>query len=72
MMTFLNNLVSEVWGIVLLCVLALVAWIVLSVLLYRPFFKRFYDIFLSGLALLVLSPILLVLIVLGAIKMKGS
>ncbi len=71
-MEFLHNLISEPWGIVLLCVAALIVWIGLSILLYRPFFKRFYDIFLSGLALLVLSPILLVLIVLGAIKMKGN
>ncbi|MBQ8739420.1 MAG: sugar transferase [Clostridia bacterium] len=40
--------------------------------MYRQFFKRFYDILLSGLAILALSPILLVLIVLGAIKMKGN
>ncbi|MBQ8291222.1 MAG: sugar transferase [Clostridia bacterium] len=40
--------------------------------MYRPFFKRFYDIFLSGLAILLLSPVLIVLIVLGAIKMKGN
>ncbi|MBO5736808.1 MAG: sugar transferase [Clostridia bacterium] len=40
--------------------------------MYRPFFKRFYDVLLSGLALIVLSPILLMLTALGAIKMKGN
>ena len=35
-------------------------------------FKRFYDTVLSGLAILLLSPVLLILIVLGAIKMKGN
>ena len=72
MMDFLYDLTFEPWGIAILCVLALTVWIGLSVLFYRVFFKRFYDIFLSGLALIVLSPILLVLIVLGAIKMKGN
>ena len=62
----------EWWQIVLISVGALAVWVVLSALLYRQFFKRFYDILLSGLALVVLSPVLLVLTVLGAIKMKGN
>ncbi len=62
----------EWWQITLICVGAVAVWILLSAVLYRQFFKRFYDILLSGLALLVLSPLLLVLIVLGAIKMKGN
>ncbi len=60
------------WQIVLICVGAVFVWVLLSALLYRAFFKRFYDIVLSGLALLVLSPILLILTILGAIKMKGN
>ena len=44
----------------------------LSALFYRVFFKRFYDIVLSGVAILVLSPVLIVMTVLGAIKMKGN
>ena len=39
---------------------------------YERFVKRFFDFLLSLLALLVLSPVLLVLTVLGAIKMKGN
>ncbi len=35
--------------------------------MYSKFFKRFFDILLSGLAMLILSPVLLVLIVLVAI-----
>lgn len=62
----------EWWQILLICIGALAVWILLSALFYKQFFKRFYDIVLSGLALLLLSPILLVLIVLGAIKMKGN
>lgn len=44
----------------------------LSWLLYKPFFKRFWDIVLSGLAIIVLSPILLILSLLGFIFMKGN
>ena len=62
----------EWWQITLICVGAVIVWVVLSALLYKPFFKRFYDIFLSGFAMIVLSPILLILMVVGAIKMKGN
>ena len=40
--------------------------------MYRSFFKRFLDFCISLCALIVLSPVLLVLIVLGAVKMKGN
>ena len=72
MKEFFEKLISEWWGIAVIVVVALAVWVLLSALLYRPFFKRFYDIVLSGLALIVLSPILLILTVLGAIKMKGN
>ena len=72
MKEFFEMLTANWWGIVLIVVVALAVWVLLSALLYRPFFKRFYDIVLSGLAILVLSPILIVLTVLGAIKMKGN
>lgn len=72
MKEFFEKLVSEWWGITAICVVALAVWVLLSALFYRCFFKRFYDIVLSGLAIILLSPILLLLIVLGAIKMKGN
>ena len=40
--------------------------------MYQRFFKRFLDFCISLCALIVLSPVMLVLIVLGAIKMKGN
>ena len=40
--------------------------------MYAGFFKRLLDFILSFLALSVLSPIFLVLIIVGAIKMKGN
>ena len=72
MKEFFEKLISEWWGITIIVVVALAIWVLLSALFYRPFFKRFYDIVLSGFALVVLSPILLVLIILGTIKMKGN
>lgn len=56
----------------IICLVAFAVWILLSALLYKPFFKRFYDVVLSGLAILVFSPLLLLLIIVGAIKMKGN
>lgn len=56
----------------LVIVLSLINLILWSDIFYRQFFKRFYDIVLSGLAIIVLSPVLLVLTILGAIKMKGN
>ena len=40
--------------------------------MYRKFFKRFLDIVLSFCAIVVLSPVLLVLMALGAFYMKGN
>ena len=71
MKEFFEGLIATWWGIALLVVLAAV-WVLLSAALYRQFFKRFYDIVLSGLALILLSPVLLILTVVGAVKMKGN
>lgn len=40
--------------------------------MYARFFKRVLDFLLSLAALIVLSPVLVVLIILGAVKMKGN
>lgn len=40
--------------------------------MYAKFFKRLIGFLLSLIALIVLSPVLLVLIILGAVKMKGN
>ena len=69
---FFKLLISEWWGILLIVLIAIVLLFVVSVVLYRSFFKRLYDIVLSGVAIIVFSPILLILIVLGSIKMKGN
>lgn len=72
MREFFEKLTTEWWGITLIVVAAVVVWVLLSALLYRRFFKRFYDVLLSGLALIVLSPLLIVLTIVGAVKMKGN
>ncbi len=69
---FIHNLTSTWLGIFTICTVSLVVWVILSACLYRQFFKRFYDIVLSGAALLLLSPVLLILIIIGAISMKGN
>lgn len=61
------------WYWILAIVLgSLLLLFLLSWLFYKPFFKRFWDVVLSGLAIVVLSPLLVVLIILGAIFMKGN
>lgn len=67
-----EKMISEWWGITIILLVALAIWVLLSAFFYRPFFKRFYDIVFSGFALIVLLPILLILTILGAIKMKGN
>lgn len=56
----------------MIVIVAVVIWSLLSVFFYRSFFKRFYDIVLSGLALIILSPIFFALTIIGAIAMKGN
>lgn len=58
--------------IALVIVLALMNFILWSNIFYRQFFKRVYDIILSGMALVFLFPILLILTILGTIKMRGN
>ena len=45
---------------------------VLSIVLYKQFFKRFWDIVLSLLALSLLSWLFIILTIVGAIAMKGN
>ena len=72
MKEFFEKLVDSWWGITTIVIVALLVWVLLSALFYRVFFKRFYDIVLSGIAIVVLSPILLILMLVGWIKMKGN
>ena len=62
----------EWWQILLIVLGSLLLLFVLSIFLYKPFFKRFWDLVLSGLAIIVLLPILLILSLLGLIFMKGN
>lgn len=62
----------EWWQILLICVGSVLILFGLSIIFYKQFFKRFWDIVLSGIAILVLSPVLLILTIVGAIAMKGN
>jgi len=62
----------EWWQILLIVLGSLLLLFVLSIVFYKQFFKRFWDIVLSGFALIVLSPILLILMIVGAIAMGGN
>ncbi len=45
---------------------------ILTIIFYRQFFKRFWDFILSLIAIIVLSPLLLILTIVGAIAMRGN
>ena len=62
----------EWWHILLIVLGSLLLLFILSIIFYKPFFKRFWDIFLSWLALTVVSPLFLILTIIGAIAMKGN
>ena len=72
MREFFDMLLSTWWGISIIVILSLLVVVLLSALFYKHFFKRFYDIVISGIAIMVLTPVFLVLIIVGAIKMKGN
>lgn len=72
MKEFLRTMTTTWWGILIICIMCVAVWTLLSAVLYRAFFKRFYDIVLSFVAIIVFSPLLLVLTIVGAIAMKGN
>ena len=69
---FFKVLISTWWGITIICLVAVALLFLLSMWLYKPFFKRFYDFVLSLIAIVVLSPLLLILTIVGAIAMRGN
>lgn len=61
------------WYYILLIVLGSVLLLfLLTLLLYKWFFKRFWDMVLSGISIIILSPLLIILMILGAIMMRGN
>ena len=62
----------EWWHILLIVLGGILLLFLLSIVLYKQFFKRFWDIVLSGLAIIILSPLLITLTFVGAIAMKGN
>ena len=62
----------EWWQMLLIVLGGLLILFIVSIVFYKPFFKRFWDIVLSGLAIVILSPVLFILSILGLIFMKGN
>ena len=60
------------WHILLMVLGSLTLLFILSIAFYKPVFKRFWDIVLSFVALTILSPLFIVLTIVGAIAMKGN
>lgn len=56
----------------MICIGAVAVWMALSALLYKLFFKRFYDFFLSLLGIVFLSPLLILLTIIGSVAMQGN
>ena len=61
----------EWYWIVLICVAAFILLFALTVILYKPIFKRLIDILLSGLAIIFLIPVWLILFIAIKIDSKG-
>lgn len=59
------------WFLVIV-VLGVGVWLFMSCVFYKSFFKRFYDIFLSFISIVVFSPLILFLVIFGSINMKGN
>ena len=72
MKEFFDILTSSWWGITVIVLVCVIVWFLLSAALYRQFFKRFYDFILSFIAIIVLSPLLMILTIVGAIAMGGN
>lgn len=62
----------EWYWIVLIVVGGAVVFVISSILLYRQFFKRFFDIVLSLFAIIILSPLIVLMIIIGAFVMRGN
>ena len=62
----------EWWQILLIVLASLIFVFLMTVIFYKQFFKRFWDVVLSFFAIIVLSPIYIILIITGSITMKGN
>ena len=62
----------EWWQILLIVLGGVLVLFLLTLLLYKQFFKRFWDMVISGVAIILLSPVLIILMIVGSIVMKGN
>lgn len=64
--------IPQEWITVAFLAFDLIAVLVVAIITYRWFFKRFSDIFLSGFCLILLSPLFLILTIAGKIAVKKN
>ena len=60
------------WQILLIVLGSVLLLFALTIIFYRQFFKRFWDFVLSLIGIIILSPLLLILTIVGAIVMHGN
>ena len=61
-----------IWQIILIIAVSFCILVTLSFIFYKKIFKRVFDIILSFFAIIILSPLFLVLSCVGAIDLKGN
>ena len=71
MREFFELFITTPWGIAIFAIVATAVFVLLVVLLYKPFFKPFLDCFLAFIGLLVLSPLFLLLAIIIKATSKG-
>jgi lipopolysaccharide/colanic/teichoic acid biosynthesis glycosyltransferase len=72
MRDFIALMTNTWWGILIISLVCFTIWFILSAIFYKPFFKRFYDVILSIVAIIILSPLFILITILTAIMMKGN
>ena len=68
----MDFLFNSWYGILIIVLLATTVIFVLSVIFYKQIFKRVYDFLLSLIAIIILSPLFIILTPLVAIMVKGN
>ena len=72
MLVLTKSFIYSPLGITTIVISSLLLIFILSIIFYRCFFKRFYDLLFSFIGIILLSPLYLILIILGFINMKGN
>ena len=68
---FFDNFLYNWWGILITVLVAVVLGMLIIALLYKPFFKVFFDFLISFVALILLSPLFLLIAIIIKATSKG-